>query len=256
MPTGTYGPIAPEQGNGGLTLKRQSTAVPILITYANPGNGTPKSFNSTTWTTIGDYIQFQVNATGFADLQLSFEQGSAGGIGPRDFKVSYSTDGTNFTDLPNGSFQQTASLSPDWTAANYLTGFNKSFTITGALNNVATAYIRLSITSLINVSGGANAVAGSSRFDNIRITAVPYIPPTVITNVATDDSTFCNSAANTVAVSFNTNATATATYTAQLSDAAGSFTTPVVIGSGTTSPIAATIPAGTTAGGNYKIRVI
>ncbi|GEM_PF-1811913 len=252
---GAYGPIAPEQGSGGMTLGRQNTS-PMLLTYVNPGNGTPKSFNTTNWLTVGDYIQFQVNATGFADLQLTFEQGSASANGPRDFKVSYSTNGTSFTDLPNGSFQQTSSLSPDWTTTNYLTGFNKSFTMPATLNNVATAYIRVSITSLVNVSGGANTLLGSSRFDNIRITAAPYIPPTVITNVATNNTAFCNAAGNPVSVSFTTSASSTATYTAQLSDASGNFTTPVTIGTGTTSPIAATIPSGTAAGNAYKIRVV
>lgn len=251
----TYGPLIPEQGSGELTMLRQSATL-LLVTFANAGNGTAKSLNATTWTTIGDYVQFKVNATGLANLQLSLEQGSAGTLGPRDFKVSYSTDGSNFTDLPAGGYQVTQSLSTTWSASTYLPGFNKSFTMPAALDNEAIVYIRLSITSTTNVSGGTTPNGGSSRFDNILITGIPYVAPTQITNVATNDSTFCNSAANPVAISFSTNATATATYTAQLSDASGNFTTPVVIGSGTTSPIAATIPAGTTAGNNYKIRVV
>ncbi|MFD2718907.1 T9SS type A sorting domain-containing protein [Hymenobacter monticola] len=48
------------------------------------------------------------------------------------------------------------------------------------------------------------------------------------------------------------------TFTAQLSDAAGSFAAPVAIGSatGTASTINATIPAGTPAGTGYRIRVV
>jgi hypothetical protein len=45
-------------------------------------------------------------------------------------------------------------------------------------------------------------------------------------------------------------------FIAQLSDAAGAFGAPVAIGSAATSPITATIPAGTAAGAAYKIRVI
>ncbi|PSL32518.1 Ig-like domain-containing protein [Dyadobacter jiangsuensis] len=46
-------------------------------------------------------------------------------------------------------------------------------------------------------------------------------------------------------------------FVAQLSDAAGAFSaTPVEIGTSATSPIAATIPAGTVAGAGYKVRVV
>lgn len=46
-------------------------------------------------------------------------------------------------------------------------------------------------------------------------------------------------------------------FVAQLSDAAGAFSaTPVEIGTSATSPIAATIPAGTAAGAGYKVRVV
>ena len=45
-------------------------------------------------------------------------------------------------------------------------------------------------------------------------------------------------------------------YTAQLSDVAGSFTSPVSIGNGSVSPIAATIPATAVAGLGYRIRII
>ncbi|MBL7705292.1 MAG: T9SS type A sorting domain-containing protein [Taibaiella sp.] len=258
-PATTYGPLQPEMGLGSLTSMHQGGA--FAVSFANPGNGTPKSLNINRWTTIGDYIQFSVNTTGKSDIKISFEQGSASGNGPRDFKVAYSIDGINFTDLPNGDFEQSYSLSGTvpgaWSATSYTTGFNKSFNLPATLNNVATAYIRLSTTSLQSVTTGSSVTAaGNSRFDNILITGTASAPMVQITNVATGSSAFCNSVANPVAVSFSTNATATATYTAQLSDASGSFTTPVVIGSGTTSPIAATIPAGITAGSNYKIRVV
>lgn len=250
-----YGPLTPEQGSGTLSSVHQNGT--YAATFANAGNGTGKSLNLNRWTTVGDYIQFQVNTTGKSTIQLSFEQGSASANGPLDFKVSYSTDGINFTDLPAGSFQQTASVNGEWTAATYLSGFHKTFALPAALNNVTNAYIRLSTTSLNSVSPGTQvAPAGNSRFDNILITGITVAPTTQITNVATNDSSFCNAGANTVLVSFNTNATTTTTYTVERSDASGNFTTPVAIGSGTASPITATIPAGTAAGSTYKIRVV
>lgn len=258
-PLTIYGPYSPEQGSGALTSQHLGGAFPI--TFANVGNGTPKSLNISRWTTIGDYIQFQVNTLGKSNIQLSFEQGSASGNGPKDFKVSYSTDGTNFTDLPGGAFEQSYSLTGTqvgaWSASSYMTGFHKSFTMPAALNNTATAFIRLSTTTLQSVSVGTNvSPQGNSRFDDVVITGTTIAPTTLITNVATNDSSFCNAGNNQVSVSFNTNATSTTTYTVERSDASGSFTTPVVIGSGTASPIIATIPLGLPAGANYRIRVV
>lgn len=254
-----YGPIPPEHGAGAMIRDRQAT-LPLLITYANPGNGTAKSFNSINWNTVGDYIQFKVNTSGFADVEFSFEQGSAGMSGPRDFKVSYSTDGTNFADLPGGAFQQVISgtgSSPDaWSATVYTPGFNKLFSLPAALNNVPEAYIRLSVTSTTNVSGLITQANGSSRMDNILITAIPFLPTNQITNVATSDSSLCASPGNTVSVTFNTTATATLNYNVELSDANGSFTSPIVIGTGSNSPIVASIPTTITEGTNYQIRIV
>lgn len=47
-----------------------------------------------------------------------------------------------------------------------------------------------------------------------------------------------------------------ASYTAQLSDAAGSFTTPVILKTGNTSPLDVTIPTNLPAGNGYRLRVI
>ncbi|RYD98470.1 MAG: T9SS type A sorting domain-containing protein [Sphingobacteriales bacterium] len=258
-PLTVYGPLQPETGLGNLTSMHQGGA--YAATFANAGNGTPKSLNINRWTTIGDYIQFAVNTVGKSSIKLSFEQGSASNNGPRDFKVSYSTDGITFTDLPNGAFEQSLSLNGSvpgaWSATSYMNGFSKTFNLPAALDNKTTAYIRLSTTSLNSVTTGTNVTTtGNSRFDNILVTGTASVPATLITNVATNQSAFCNATSHAVAVSFTTNATGTATYTAQLSDASGSFTTPVVIGTGTTTPISATIPAGTTAGNSYKIRVV
>ncbi|WP_428654841.1 T9SS type A sorting domain-containing protein [Runella sp.] len=45
-------------------------------------------------------------------------------------------------------------------------------------------------------------------------------------------------------------------FQAQLSDSTGAFTNPVLIGTGTQSPIIASIPATTPVGGSYRIRVV
>lgn len=81
-----------------------------------------------------------------------------------------------------------------------------------------------------------------------------------ITTGTITGSPFC--ACSTVNVPFTSTGTFTAgnTYTAQLSDAAGSFAAPVAIGTlvsvANTGTIAATIPCGTPTGTAYRIRVI
>jgi hypothetical protein len=73
-------------------------------------------------------------------------------------------------------------------------------------------------------------------------------------------SPFCitNSTGMAVSVPFSTGGTFETgnVFTAQLSDATGSFAIPVDIGTGTTSPISATIPAGKPSGSGYRIRVV
>jgi hypothetical protein len=66
---------------------------------------------------------------------------------------------------------------------------------------------------------------------------------------------YCSSTSYAISVSFNYSGIFTGTFVAELSDASGSFASPVTIGSGTTSPIAAVIPSGTAGGNGYRVRV-
>jgi hypothetical protein len=69
---------------------------------------------------------------------------------------------------------------------------------------------------------------------------------------------FCNGQPNHTDISFNdAGFNGSPVFTAQLSDASGSFAgTPLTIGSGTATPIDATIPTGLSPSANYKVRVI
>ncbi|MCF0049259.1 T9SS type A sorting domain-containing protein [Dyadobacter sp. LJ53] len=79
---------------------------------------------------------------------------------------------------------------------------------------------------------------------------------TAITTGALSPTEVC--AGGNITVPFTTTGTIAplTNFIAQLSDAAGAFTTPVNIGSAEASPITATIPVGTVAGAAYKVRVI
>jgi len=66
----------------------------------------------------------------------------------------------------------------------------------------------------------------------------------------------CAGSSFTVAYTTSAAVTGTPAFSVELSDATGTFpTTPNVIGTGTTSPLSATIPVGTAAGTAYKVRV-
>ncbi|MEI8202349.1 MAG: T9SS type A sorting domain-containing protein [Bacteroidota bacterium] len=102
--------------------------------------------------------------------------------------------------------------------------------------------------------------ADVTNFTGMSLTWTPATQNTTATS-ALASSSYCSGAA--VSVAF-TNAGTTTVYannvwTAQLSDASGSFASPVTIGTlsgATVGAISATIPAGTTAGTGYRIRVI
>ncbi len=162
----------------------------------------------------------------------------------------------------------------NWTAA----GGNAALTYTieykltssGTWTTAASGYGSLSTTSY-TLTG---LTAGGSY--DIRVTATNSACPAVATNTSVFTTT--GTVTNTISTTYsgpipcagtNINVTFTSAgtynsgnvYTAQLSDASGSFNSPVVIGtlSSTASgnlSITSTIPSGTAAGVGYKVRVI
>ena len=77
-----------------------------------------------------------------------------------------------------------------------------------------------------------------------------------ITTGLISGSPFCENTSYMVSVAFTSTGTFNGYFTAQLSDANGSFSNPVPIGIGGTSPINAVIPSNTISGTLYKIRVV
>lgn len=114
-------------------------------------------------------------------------------------------------------------------------------------------YILMTATS----SGQSGAVVGSKLYlDDIELIYHIAPTPSAYTAYVTASNGY------PLNVNFTTNGTplASTTFTAQLSDASGSFANPTVIGSVTTSAnngtINCTIPAGTVAGTGYLVRVV
>jgi MYXO-CTERM domain-containing protein len=166
LPT-TGGPISPEVGSGSATAVHATPG-----NFTNPsGNGSAESYNSDSWT-VGDYYQFQVSTLGQTGISLAWDQTrSSSGPGFQDlvnpnFKLQYSTDGTNFTDVVNYLVPVVAWSSG---ATDASTKYSQNLSSITALNNQAAVYFRL--TSILGDQ--PTSTAGTSRMDNISVTSIP-----------------------------------------------------------------------------------
>ena len=156
----------------GITTTSAGTTV-----WSTPaGNGSAKSLSSNFWAP-GDYVQFKANASNYYNLALTYDQtGSA--TGPKEFKLQYSTDGTNFTDF--GTTYNVVQGS--WSVGSNSTAYRISFDLSTlpVLNNNSIVYFRVVNTSSIANNGGSVLTAGSSRLDNFTVigSPCPSVTPT------------------------------------------------------------------------------
>lgn len=169
-----------------------------------------------------------------------------------NFFVEYLPDGTWKVYWLSGANLSDANAvnKANYTGGNVTSGIDNTYTGT-TYSYAGWAYA--------HSSGGSD----NAFFDNFS--AGQETSATTITTSAITGSPFCVTASATAAVSvaFTSTGTFTGTndYTAQLSDATGSFSSPVNIGSlintsANSGTISATIPAGTVSGTGYRIRVI
>ena len=162
--------------------------------------------------------------------------------------------------LPTATLSGTASINVSESA-------NLSFTFTGdgpwtyrlsdGTNGTATiSPVTVTVKPAVSTTYALQSVTnecgnGTVSTTPIKITVIPNINTALLNPVK-----IC-AGANLSVPFVLTGAFETAvTYTAQLSDATGSFAAPLAIGTGATTPIAATLPAITTGGAAYQIRVI
>jgi gliding motility-associated-like protein len=163
--------------------------------------------------------------------------------GPQSYgEVYYSTNGTTWNILTSSRVSSTQ-----------LRGRNtwQLDTITLPITRPANIYIAFRFNNDVTLT----ANEPSFGVDAIRIfEEVPVTGPTIdITSIT--PAQVC--AGSSVSVAFSTSGTFNAgnQFTAQLSDAAGSFAAPIATATGAGSPITLTVPAGT-ATGTYKVRVV
>jgi hypothetical protein len=171
----TAGPFLAE---GGLQANTAGTAASGFhagaATYSNPaGNGSSHSFSANTWA-IGDYYQFTLGTTGFADLSIGFDQTSST-TGPRDFKLSYSINGTSFTDVGTYTVQVNGAPNAAWNGTTSSSVYHESFDLSSidAIENISQVTFRLIDNSAIAENGSAVATTGTDRVDNFTVTSVP-----------------------------------------------------------------------------------
>jgi len=244
----------------------------ITSTYANTGlfgfgywfSGAPAGVKTAILETS------PVSTIGFANIQMSFPVMGPGGLDATDFARVYISPDNGVT------WYLRLDLTGDGaTAWTYAQG-TVTATNTYAAENVSspthtvspsTIYGRMTVTDLpvvtqlrVRIEFG-NETGSTERwgFDDFVITGEATTP---LFTGTVSGSPFCvsNSAGAPVTVSWSSSGTFTSnTFTAQLSDASGSFSTPTVIGTlvsnESSGSMSATIPAGTPTGTGYRIRV-
>lgn len=170
-PTGTFltQSVAADQGAGTLTGTHASPS-----TFSTPaGNGSTKSFSSNTWA-VGDYYQATVSTLGFQGVMFTADQ-IGSGTGPRDWELSYSTDGVNFTSFTTYSILST----PSWTSGTNNAVHTRSFDLSAvtALNNQASVTLRMSVSTNSSIGGATIGSGGTGRVDNVQVQAAPVPEP-------------------------------------------------------------------------------
>ncbi len=170
VPT-TSGPLTPEEGAGSATSNTGGA-------FTNPaGWGSAESWASSGWG-VGEYFQFQTSSTGLSGVTVSWQQVGSN-TGPKNFRLEYSTDGTNFTTHQSYVVNLStwnATLTP---AADQYTFNLSAITV---LNNAATIYFRLTLVDTVPI--GATSTFGSggtSRVDNFTVTTAPPAGTPLIT---------------------------------------------------------------------------
>ena len=167
--------LGPAVGSGTASGVHASAAT----AYTTPsGNGSAESLSSNNWA-VGDYYQFTFETVGYTDLSLTFDAMSSN-TGPRDFKVAYSVDGTNFTDVPGGTYSvANSSFSSLTEQTTTPPRFTFDLSAIDALEEQASVTLRLIDAGTTAVNGGTVATGGTSRVDNVTITSPVPEPASV-----------------------------------------------------------------------------
>jgi hypothetical protein len=134
------------------------------------GAGSANSYSGTVWS-VGDYFEFTTSSAGYEHVLLSFDA-SGSDTGPKNFKVTYSSDGVAFTDLPGGDYSL-VNVTGSWGGASVPAASHYSFDLTSvaSLDNDSSIFFRLVQVDPASIGGGTVGTGGTSRIDNVLVTA-------------------------------------------------------------------------------------
>jgi len=168
----TSGSPVPSLDLTGNAVASRGTGLTIPSTGEFPaGNGSTYSWSFVGWSTgaldDNDYYEFMVDLTNYGHITLNFDERRSG-TGIRDLEVRYSTDGTNFTQIP-----ATVTNVPDdtnWRSHSFDLGSGTAVDL--AIRGQSTVYFRI-------YGYTAESTAGTWRIDNVTFNATTN--PTAVT---------------------------------------------------------------------------
>lgn len=168
-------------------------------------------------------------------------------------QLSYSIDGSPFTNI---------GLPITWGTTTTSGGNSQSRIDLSGVSELQNVSAASTITfRIVNTGGGSGGTWYLNNFqtgnDFIVLGSVESLASNTITTGVITGAPFCVDASNTATgtIAYTSTGTYTGTFTAELSDASGSFASPITVGTGA-SPINITIPVNTPSGMGYKIRVV
>lgn len=151
---------------------------------------------------------------------------------------------------PTINFGETAALNVSFTGEGPW-NFGLSDGTTGTADRTPfTVSVKPTLTSTFLVSSVRNLCGDGSTSGSGLVTVIPRL---LTENVS---SAVCSGKDVEVKFSIGGNLPANTTFQTQLSDSTGNFANAISIGTGSRSPLTATIPSNILPGGNYRIRVI
>jgi hypothetical protein len=168
--------IAADVGSGFASGVHASAST----TWSSPaGNGSAHSFSDNNWA-VGDYAQFQLSTVGFTGLSLSYDQVSSG-TGPRDFTLSYSLDGSSFTQIGSMySVLANAAPNPLWNTTTSSSLYTFNYDLGSLVDNSANVYFRITDASTTAANGTTVAATGTDRIDNFSVFTTPIPEPSSV----------------------------------------------------------------------------
>lgn len=192
-----------------------------------------------------------INCTGYSNITISFNYYENGEGSVDDATLWYSSDGgtgwTQIDAIAKTSVACNPVLGGTWTAITPIS-------LPASANNNPNVKIGFNWVNDANSAGTDPSFA----VDDVVIQGISGGGPTISTGAVTG-SPFCSG--DSIAVPYTITGTFTGgnIFTAQLSDGAGSFASPTVIGSAastTAGTIMCAIPAGSPTGSGYMVRVV